>query len=199
MSKSSAVNTGSNQSTDAFVLDVEKIRADARQHMDEGAVTEGYGADRETVLKLLNDSLATEIVCTLRYKRHYFMAKGIHSEAVAQEFLEHANEEQEHADTLAERIVQLGGAPNFAPDGLSSRSHSEYSEGKDLIDMIRENLIAERIAIDTYREIIRYLGDKDVTTRRIFEDILAVEEEHADDLSSFLADLDKDWKTRERV
>ncbi|SAL43585.1 ferritin Dps family protein [Caballeronia turbans] len=186
MSKSSAVNTGSNQSTDAFVLDVEKIRADARQHMDEGAVTEGYGADRETVLKLLNDSLATEIVCTLRYKRHYFMAKGIHSEAVAQEFLEHANEEQEHADTLAERIVQLGGAPNFAPDGLSSRSHSEYSEGKDLIDMIRENLIAERIAIDTYREIIRYLGDKDVTTRRIFEDILAVEEEHADDMADLL-------------
>jgi bacterioferritin len=186
MSKSSAVNTGSNQSTDAFVLDVEKIRADARQHMDEGAVTEGYGADRETVLKLLNDSLATEIVCTLRYKRHYFMAKGIHSEAVAQEFLEHANEEQEHADTLAERIVQLGGAPNFAPDGLSSRSHSEYSEGKDLIDMIRENLIAERIAIDTYREIIRYLGDKDVTTRRIFEDILAVVEEHADDMADLL-------------
>jgi len=186
MSKSSAVNTGSNQSTDAFVFDVEKIRVDARQHMDEGAVTEGYGADRETVLKLLNDSLATEIVCTLRYKRHYFMAKGIHSEAVAQEFLEHANEEQEHADTLAERIVQLGGAPNFAPDGLSSRSHSEYSEGKDLIDMIRENLIAERIAIDTYREIIRYLGDKDVTTRRIFEDILAVEEEHADDMADLL-------------
>ncbi|WP_250512642.1 ferritin-like domain-containing protein [Caballeronia sp. INDeC2] len=186
MSTSSTVKADSNRSTDAFVLDVEKIRADARQHMDEGAVTEGYGADRETVLKLLNDSLATEIVCTLRYKRHYFMAKGIHSEAVAQEFLEHANEEQEHADSLAERIVQLGGAPNFAPDGLSSRSHSEYNEGKDLIDMIRENLIAERIAIDTYREIIRYLGDKDVTTRRIFEDILAVEEEHADDMADLL-------------
>ncbi|SAK84629.1 ferritin Dps family protein [Caballeronia glebae] len=193
MSKSSAVKAAPGQpgqSTDAFVLDVEKIRADARQHMDEGAVTTGYGADRETVLKLLNDSLATEIVCTLRYKRHYFMAKGIHSEAVAQEFLEHANEEQEHADTLAERIVQLGGAPNFAPDGLSSRSHSEYSEGKDLIDMIRENLIAERIAIDTYREIIRYLGDKDVTTRRIFEDILAVEEEHADDMADLLEGRD---------
>ena len=187
MSKSSAVNTGSNQSTDAFVLDVEKIRADARQHMDEGAVTEGYGADRETVLKLLNDSLATEIVCTLRYKRHYFMAKGIHSEAVAQEFLEHANEEQEHADTLAERIVQLGGAPNFAPDTLTGRSHSEYKEGKDLVDMIRENLVAERIAIDTYREIIRYLGDSDTTTRRIFEEILAVEEEHADDMADLLS------------
>ena len=187
MSKSSAVNTGSNQSTDAFVLDVEKIRADARQHMDEGAVTEGYGADRETVLKLLNDSLATEIVCTLRYKRHYFMAKGIHSEAVAAEFAQHAAEEQEHADTLAERIVQLGGEPNFAPDSLKSRAHSEYKEGQDLIDMIRENLIAERIAIDTYREIIRYLGEKDVTTRRIFEEILAVEEEHADDMADLLA------------
>ncbi|SAL19236.1 ferritin Dps family protein [Caballeronia peredens] len=186
MSKSSAVKAASSHSGDAFVIDVEKIRADARQHMDEGPVTSTYGADRETVLKLLNDSLATEIVCTLRYKRHYFMAKGIHSEAVAQEFLEHAHEEQEHADTLAERIVQLGGAPNFAPDGLASRSHSEYSEGKDLIDMIRENLIAERIAIDTYREIIRYLGDKDVTTRRIFEEILAVEEEHADDMADLL-------------
>jgi bacterioferritin len=186
MSKSSAVKAAPGQSGDAFVLDVEKIRADARQHMDEGAVTTGYGADRETVLKLLNDSLATEIVCTLRYKRHYFMAKGIHSEAVAQEFLEHATEEQQHADTLAERIVQLGGEPDFAPEGLSSRSHSEYNEGKDLIDMIRENLIAERIAIDTYREIIRYLGDKDVTTRRIFEEILAVEEEHADDMADLL-------------
>jgi bacterioferritin len=185
MSKSSAVKVAP-QDKGAFILDVEKIRADARQHMDEGPVTPSYGADRETVLKLLNDSLATEIVCTLRYKRHYFMAKGIHSEAVAQEFLEHANEEQEHADTLAERIVQLGGEPNFAPDSLVSRSHSEYQEGKDLIDMIRENLIAERIAIDTYREIIRYLGDKDVTTRRIFEEILAVEEEHADDMADLL-------------
>ncbi|SAK95189.1 ferritin-like domain-containing protein [Caballeronia ptereochthonis] len=190
MSKSSAVKAAPSHSGDAFVIDVEKIRADARQHMDEGPVTASYGADRETVLKLLNDSLATEIVCTLRYKRHYFMAKGIHSEAVAQEFLQHANEEQQHADTLAERIVQLGGAPNFAPDGLSSRSHSEYSEGKDLIDMIRENLIAERIAIDTYREIIRYLGDKDVTTRRIFEEILAVEEEHADDMADLLQGRD---------
>lgn len=186
MSKSSAVKAAPQTSSDPFVLDLDKIRADARQHMDEGPVTASYGADRETVLKLLNDSLATEIVCVLRYKRHYFMAKGIHSEAVAQEFLEHANEEQEHADTLAERIVQLGGEPNFAPDGLASRSHSQYSEGKDLIDMIRENLIAERIAIDTYREIIRYLGDKDVTTRRLFEDILAVEEEHADDMADLL-------------
>ncbi|SAL36936.1 ferritin-like domain-containing protein [Caballeronia humi] len=186
MSKSSAAKAEPAQSKDAFVLDVEKIRAEARQHMDEGAVTSTYGADREVVLKLLNDSLATEIVCVLRYKRHYFMAKGIHSEAVATEFGEHAAEEQEHADTIAERIVQLGGEPNFAPDSLKSRSHSEYKEGANLIDMIRENLIAERIAIDTYREIIRYLGDKDVTTRRMFEDILAVEEEHADDMADLL-------------
>jgi bacterioferritin len=186
MSKSSAAKAEPVQSKDPFVLDVEKIRADARQHMDDGPVTSTYGADREVVLKLLNDALATEIVCVLRYKRHYFMAKGIHSEAVATEFAEHAAEEQEHADTLAERIVQLGGEPNFAPDSLKSRSHSEYKEGADLIDMIRENLIAERIAIDTYREIIRYLGDKDVTTRRMFEEILAVEEEHADDMADLL-------------
>jgi bacterioferritin len=196
MSKSTAVKaaapvqTAPAPSKDAFVIDVEKIRTEARQHMDEGAVTQSYSADRDTVLKLLNDSLATEIVCTLRYKRHYFMAKGIHSEAVAAEFLEHSKEEQEHADTLAERIVQLGGEPDFAPDGLKSRSHSEYKEGSNLIDMIRENLIAERIAIDTYREIIRYLGDKDVTTRRIFEDILAVEEEHADDMADLLEGRD---------
>jgi bacterioferritin len=190
MAKSSAVKAAPQDSKGAFVLDLEKIRADARQHMDEGPVTASYGADRETVLKLLNDSLATEIVCVLRYKRHYFMAKGIHSEAVAAEFLEHANEEQEHADTLAERIVQLGGEPNFAPDGLASRSHSEYKEGSDLIDMIRENLIAERVAIDTYREIIRYLGNDDVTTRRLFEEILAVEEEHADDMADLLEGRD---------
>jgi bacterioferritin len=196
MSKSSAVKAAPAQSkesgrkSDPFVLDVEKIRADARQHMDDGPVTSTYGADKEVVLKLLNDSLATEIVCTLRYKRHYFMAKGIHSEAVAAEFAQHATEEQEHADTIAERIVQLGGEPNFAPDSLASRSHSEYKEGGNLIDMIRENLIAERIAIDTYREIIRYLGEKDVTTRRIFEEILAVEEEHADDMADLLDGLD---------
>jgi bacterioferritin len=186
MSKSSAAKAEPVHSKDPFVLDVEKIRTDARQHMDDGSVTAGYGADREVVLKLLNDSLATEIVCVLRYKRHYFMAKGIHSEGVAAEFAQHATEEQEHADTIAERIVQLGGEPNFAPDSLKSRSHSEYKEGADLIDMIRENLIAERIAIDTYREIIRYLGDKDVTTRRLFEEILAVEEEHADDMADLL-------------
>ncbi|MBN3762723.1 ferritin-like domain-containing protein [Burkholderia sp. Ac-20365] len=177
----------SNSSKGEFVMDLERIRAQARKDMDEGAVTQTYGADRETVLKLLNGALATEIVCVLRYKRHHFMAKGINSEAVAQEFLEHANEEQGHADTLAQRIVQLGGEPDFAPDSLTGRSHSEYKEGKNLTDMIRENLIAERIAIDTYREIIRYLGDGDVTTRRMFEDILAVEEEHADDMADLLA------------
>jgi bacterioferritin len=196
MSKSSAVKTAplpskeAGSKSDPFVLDLEKIRADARQHMDDGPVTSTYGADKEVVLQLLNDALATEIVCVLRYKRHHFMAKGIHSEAVAAEFAEHAAEEQEHADTIAERIVQLGGAPNFAPDSLKSRSHSEYKEGTDLIDMIRENLIAERIAIDTYREIIRYLGDKDVTTRRMFEEILAVEEEHADDMADLLEGRD---------
>jgi bacterioferritin len=178
----------SKSSKGEFVMDLEKIRAQARKDMDEGPVTSSYGADRETVLKLLNGALATELVCTLRYKRRYFMAKGIDSEAVAQEFAEHATEEQGHADTLAARIVQLGGAPDFAPDSLTGRSHSEYKEGTSLTDMIRENLIAERIAIDTYREIIRYLGDGDgdVTTRRILEEILAVEEDHADDMADLL-------------
>jgi bacterioferritin len=175
------------QSGDTFVMDIKRIREDARKHMSDGPVTSSYGANRETVLKLLNDALATEIVCTLRYKRHYFMAKGINSEAVATEFAEHAAEEQEHADRIAERIVQLGGEPDFAPDGIRARAHSEYKEGTDLTDMIRENLIAERIAIDTYREIVRYLGEKDVTTRRLFEEILAVEEEHADDMADLLA------------
>ena len=170
-----------------FVSDIKALRERARRHIEQGAITEGYQADRETVIKICNEALATEIVCVLRYKRHYFMAKGINSEAVAQEFLEHANEEQGHADTLAARIVQLGGEPDFAPDSLSKRSHSEYKEGKNLTDMIRENLVAERIAIDTYREIIRYLGDGDVTTRRMFEEILAVEEEHADDMADLLS------------
>ena len=179
-------NKPASQPQGSFVMDVQKIREQARKHMSDGSVTQSYSADKDTVLKLLNDALATEIVCTLRYKRHHFMAKGINSEAVAAEFAEHAAEEQEHADRFAERIVQLGGAPDFAPDGLKTRSHSEYKEGANLTDMIRENLIAERIAIDTYREIIRYLGDNDITTRRIFEDVLAVEEEHADDMADLL-------------
>lgn len=187
MTKSPGVQSTESPSSDPFVVDIKKIREDARRHMSDGPVTQSYGADRTTVLKLLNDALATEIVCTLRYKRHHFMAKGINSEAVAAEFAEHATEEQEHADRLAERIVQLGGEPDFAPDGLKIRAHSEYKEGGSLTEMIKENLIAERIAIDTYREIVRYLGEKDVTTRRLFEEILAVEEEHADDMADLLA------------
>ena len=181
-----------------FLTDVQELRRRARQHIEEGAVTDAYRADRETVIKLLNEALATEIVCVLRYKRHYFMAQGIHADPIAQEFLTHANEEQGHADQIAGRIVQLGGSPNLSPEGLLSRSHSEYVEGETLIEMIREDLVAERVAIDSYNEMIRYVGDDDVTTRRMLETILAVEEEHANDLVSFLADMDKDWKTRER-
>jgi bacterioferritin len=173
-----------------FLSDVEELRRRARQHIQEGAVTAGYGADRDKVISVLNEALATEIVCVLRYKRHYFMATGIHANAVAQEFQEHAAEEQGHADRIAGRITQLGGAPNFNPDGLSSRSHSEYVEGESLVDMIREDLVAERVAIESYSEIVRFLGDRDVTTRRMMEEILEVEEEHADDLRDLLATLD---------
>lgn len=175
----------------AFLTDIKTLRERARKHIEDGAVTPGYQADRATVIKLLNEALATELVCILRYKRHYFMASGINADAVAQEFLQHANEEQMHADQIAARIVQLKGEPNFNPDGLSSRSHAEYVEGDSLIDMIREDLVAERIAIDSYGEMIRYIGDKDPTTRRMLEGILAMEEEHADDLASLLADLEK--------
>jgi bacterioferritin len=182
-----------------FMTDVAELRRRARQHIEEGAVTDGYRADRDTVVKLLNEALATEIVCVLRYKRHYFMAQGIHADPIASEFLQHANEEQGHADQIAGRIVQLGGSPNFNPEGLTSRSHSEYAEGQTLLDMIKEDLIAERIAIESYTEMIRYIADNDITTRRILESILAVEEEHADDLASFLADIDKDWAKRDRT
>ena len=174
-----------------FLSDIKTIRERARRHIEEGAVTENYGADKATVLKLLNESLATEIVCTLRYRRHYFMAKGLTSAGVAAEFLEHANEEQAHADQFAERIVQLGGEPNFNPDGLASRSHAEYVEGESLIDMIREDLVAERIAIESYRDIIRYLGEGDPTTRKLFEGVLAVEEEHADDMLSLIENVSR--------
>jgi len=169
-----------------FLTDIKTLRERARQHIENGAVTEGYRADRETVIKLLNEALATEIVCTLRYRRHYFMASGINAESVAAEFLQHANEEQGHADQIAHRIVQLQGEPNFNPDGLLSRSHAEYVEGSTLIDMIKEDLVAERIAIDSYREMINYFGKDDPTSRRMMEDILAVEEEHADDLVNML-------------
>jgi bacterioferritin len=176
---------------ETFLTDIETLRKRAREHIENGAVTEGYSADRETVLKLLNEALATEIVCTLRYKRHYFTAQGIHADSVAQEFLEHANEEQQHADQIAGRIVQLGGAPDLSPQGLATRSHAEYVEGDSLIDMIKEDLVAERIAIDSYREIITYLGSDDPTSRRLMEEILAKEEEHAEDLVSLLQDMDK--------
>ena len=166
--------------------DVETLRSRARKHIEQGAVTDAYQADRETVLRLLNEALATEIVCVLRYKRHYYMAAGIHAQSVAAEFLEHAAEEQSHADLLAERIIQLGGDPNLDPDELSRHSHSQYIEGKDLVDMIREDLVAERIAIDSYGEMIRYVGNDDPTTRRMLEGILASEEEHAEDLISLL-------------
>ena len=169
-----------------FLTDIKTLRERARQHIENGAVTEGYRADRETVIKLLNEALATEIVCVLRCRRHYFMASGINAESVAAEFLQHANEEQGHADQIAHRIVQLQGEPNFNPDGLLSRSHAEYVEGSTLIDMIKEDLVAERIAIDSYREMINYFGKDDPTSRRMMEDILAVEEEHADDLVNML-------------
>ena len=153
----------------AAMTDVQTLRQRARQHIEEGAVTAGYSADRKTVLKLLNDALATEIVCVLRYRRHHFMARGIHSQAVADEFLEHSNEEQGHADQIAERIVQLGGEPNFSPEGLVTRSHAEYVEGSTLSEMIKEDQVAERIAIDSYRDFIQYLGDQDPTTRRLLQ------------------------------
>src|SRR5207244_1487384 len=171
---------GASMSSKPFLTDIKTLRERARQHIEKGAVTEGYKADRETVIKVLNEALATEIVCVLRYRRHYFMASGIHAESVAAEFLQHANEEQGHADQIAQRIVQLGGAPNFNPEGLLSRSHAEYVEGDTLLDMIKEDLVAERIAIDSYREIIQYLDNDDPTTRRMMEGILALAEEHAD-------------------
>ncbi|MDE2210160.1 MAG: bacterioferritin [Betaproteobacteria bacterium] len=172
--------------TKSPLTDTQTLRRNARQHVDDGAVTAGYAADRESVVKLLNDALATEIVCVLRYRRHYFMARGIDSQSVAAEFLAHSNEEQGHADQIAERIVQLGGEPDFSPGSLAGRSHAEYVAGNTLVDMIREDLVAERIAIDSYRDAIRYLGGDDPTTRRMLEGILAMEEEHADDLADLL-------------
>jgi bacterioferritin len=169
-----------------FLSDIESLRARARQQIEEGPITDSYNADRGRVISVLNEALATELVCVLRYKRHFFMAQGITSSNAASEFLQHATDEQGHADRIAARIVQLLGEPNFNPDGLSSRSHAEYVEGRDLEEMLKEDLVAERVAIESYSEIIRWLGDKDVTTRRMLEDILAVEEEHADDLLTLL-------------
>lgn len=172
-----------------FLSDIKVLRARAREHIEKGAVTAGYGADLGTVIRILNEALATEIVCVLRYKRHYFMASGINAQSVAAEFLQHATEEQVHADEIAARIVQLGGEPNLSPDGLLTRSHSEYVEGASLLDMIKEDLVAERVAIESYSEMIRYLGNDDPTTRRMLEGILAMEEEHADDLVSLLENM----------
>ena len=183
MKKDDAATGGSE-----FIDNVEAIRERARERMTDGAVTDAYRADREAVVKLLNDALATEIVCALRYKRHYFMASGLNAEPAAAEFLEHAEEEMQHADTLAARIVQLGGEPDFSPQNLTERSHSKYVPCESLREMLEENLVAERMAIDIYGQIIRFLGDDDPTTRRQLEEILANEEEHADDLASLLDD-----------
>ena len=172
-----------------FLTDVETLRAQARAHMEQGPITEAYGADRQRVVDVLNEVLATELVCVLRYKRHYYMAQGINSGPVAQEFLQHATEEQGHADTVAARIVQLQGEPDFDPATLMARSHAEYAPGVDMVDMIREDLVAERVAIASYQEIARWLGENDPTTRRMVETILAVEEEHADDLLNLLEDM----------
>ena len=185
-------STSKRQVSAGFSLtDVKSLRSQARRHIEEGAVTAGYLADRATVLKLLNEALATELVCVLRYRRHHFMARGIHSKSIADEFLIHSNEEQGHADQIAERIVQLGGEPDFAPDGLTSRSHAEYVAGTSLVGMIKEDLVAERIAIDSYREMIQYVGDQDPTTSQMLKGILAVEEEHADELADLLEGLPK--------
>jgi bacterioferritin len=170
------------------LTDVKTLRERARRHVMEGAVTESYGADRERVVGLLQQALATEIVCVLRYRQNYFAARGLRAKVAATEFLEHSKQELEHADRIAERIVQLGGDPDLNPATLGERSHAEYRIGKSLSEMIRENLVAERIAIDSYREIAQYVGDDDPTTRRIMEEILAVEEEHADDLADLLQD-----------
>jgi bacterioferritin len=172
--------------TTIILTDVQTLRSQARKHIEQGAVTAGYSADRAEVLKLLNQALATEIVCVLRYRRHHFMARGIDGKTIADEFLVHSNQEQGHADLIAERIVQLGGEPDFAPDSLSGRSHAEYIAGETLTEMIKEDLVAERIAIDSYREMIQYLGDQDPTTSQMLKQILAVEEEHADELSELL-------------
>ncbi len=173
-------------SKDAFVTDIAEIRRRARKHLEAGAVTENYGGDPQTAIKLLNEALATEIVCVLRYKFHAVAASGISSESVKDEFAQHAKEEEEHMDRIAERINQLGGKPNFNPDGLTTRAASQYAEGTDLVDMIRENLVAERIAVEHYRDLIRYFADRDPTTRTLLESVLAQEEEHANDMHDLL-------------
>ena len=177
-----------------FISDISKIRDRARAQIDDGAVTAGYKADREQVIKILNEVLATELVCMLRYKRHSFTVDGIFSDSIRADFLEHANEEQQHADMVAARIVQLNGEPDFEPKNLATRSHAQYSEGDDAVSMIREDLVAERIAIETYTEIARWLGEDDPTSRRLIEQILEKEEEHAEDLVTHLARLPEEQK-----
>lgn len=174
-----------------FLTDIEELRRRARQDMDRGAVTSAYGLDINQAIEVLNKVLASEIVCVLRYKRHFYMATGINAEPVAQEFLQHANDEQLHADQVALRITQLGGAPDFDPEGLLSRSVAQYKPGENLIDMIKEDLVAERVVVMWYAEIISWFGDKDSTSRRLMEDLLAKEEEHADDLAGMLEELDR--------
>jgi bacterioferritin len=181
----------------SFLSDIQEIRNRARQRIEDGPVTPDYGLDKERAIGVLNEALATEIVCVLRYQFHHYMATGIHSTAVAAEFKEHANEEQEHAERIAERIKQLGGKPDMNPATLVQRSHSEYKEGTSLIDMIREDLVAERIAIESYREIVRFFGDKDSTSRVMMEEILAKEEEHADDLADLLFAIAPDEPSHE--
>ena len=176
----------------SFLKNIQEIRDRARQQIENGAVTKDYTLDREQAIGILNEALATELVCVLRYKFHYFMATGIHSAAVATEFLEHAKEEQQHADRLAERIRQLGGKPLMHPAVIAKTSHSEYCEGTSLADMIREDLVAERIAIETYREIVTYFGEQDPTSRLLMEEILRAEEKHADDLANLLFAVEPD-------
>ncbi|RYF01809.1 MAG: ferritin-like domain-containing protein [Comamonadaceae bacterium] len=170
----------------ALVLDEKALHQAATVDLEDGAVTPAYGPHRDAIVKLLNDALATELVCVLRYKRHYFTADGLDSAAIAAEFLVHANEEAAHADLIAERIVQLGGEPDFSPSTLQQRSHADYDDSSDLRAMVRANLVAERIAVEAYRQMIHLIGDKDPTTRRMLEGILADEEEHADELKDWL-------------
>ena len=183
----------------SFVSDVEQIRARARQKIEDGALTQDYQLDPIEAVRILNEALATELVCVLRYRFHYFMASGIHSAAVASEFLTHSNEEQGHADRIAARIKQLGGKPEMNPAVISKASHSEYKEGNTLAEMLREDLIAERIAIDSYRQMIAYFGQKDTTTRRMLVEILAVEEEHADELADFLFAMNEKNDTTQKL
>lgn len=178
------MNTKSASSSE-LTLDQNALNS-VRTSLDQGAITPAYGPHRDAIVKLLNDALATELVCVLRYKRHHFMASGVSSPKIAEEFMVHANEESGHADRIAQRIVQLGGEPDFSPSTLLQRSHADYDESNDLQTMVRVNLIAERIAIEAYRQMITLLADKDPTTRRMLEDILAEEEEHADELKDWL-------------